>query len=410
MKNGNNKAGRTHKGGGLYLQVGESGSASWLLRYQRGTKINKKGEIAPAEHWMGLGPKSRFTLKEAKARARKAQQQLSDNIDPLQARREQRALEALEASRTITFADAAKLYYAGHEKKWSSHKHRQAFLNTLKQYADPVIGNWPVAAVDIAAVLKIVEPIWITKNQTASRLRGRIQAILDWCTVRGYRSGDNPARWELLEKVLPTGGEIAPVVHHRALAYADVPAFVAQLSQHQGIAPKALEFIILTALRTSEVLKARWSEFDFDNNIWTIPGPRMKARKPHRVPLTRPMIKLLKSLPHEGDDNSLVFIGTKANTPIGKMTLPKLVDAMKYDVTIHGFRASFKSWATEQTSYPDSMIEFSLAHTVGSATEQAYQRSDMVEKRRQLMEQWSTFISTPRKIGTVTPIRGKAGV
>jgi integrase len=252
----------------------------------------------------------------------------------LQARREKARLEALADSRKITFSAAAKLYYAGHERKWSSHKHRQAFLNTLEQYADPVIGDWPVADIDTAAVLRIIEPIWQTKNQTASRIRGRIEAILDWCTVRGYRSGDNPARYSgHLSEVLPAGSEIAPVVHHPALPYADVPAFVQQLSQHQGSGPKALEFIILCASRTSEVLGARWNEFDFENKIWTVPAIRMKARnaksrKPHRVPLTGRMIKLLNSLHREGDDNSLVFIGTKANKPLGKMTLPKLVDAM----------------------------------------------------------------------------------
>jgi integrase len=398
------KAGKSYRmsyGGGLYLQIGGSGSdgSSWLLRYQ------SKGK----ETWMGLGRKSRTTAKQARSRARKYQNQLDDGIDPLQAKREKARLEALEASRKITFTDATKQYYALHEKKWTSHKHRQSFLNTLKQYADPVIGPWPVADIDTAAVLRIIEPIWITKNRTASQIRGRVEAILDWCTVRDYRCGDNPARWELLKQVLPTGGEIAPVVHHKALPYADLPAFVAQLSQHQGTGPKALEFIILTASRTSEVLGARWKEFDYDNYIWTVPGRRMKTRKAHRVPLTGRMIKLLGP---KGDDDSLVFVGTKANKPLGKMVLPNLVDAMKHDVTVHGFRASFKSWATEQTSYPDSMIEFSLAHAVGTETEQAYQRSDMVEKRRQLMEQWSTFISTPRKIGVkeTTPIRAKAGV
>jgi integrase len=292
----------------LYLQIGESGSASWLLRYQRGVKINSKGEEKPAEHWMGLGPKSRFSLKEAKARARKAQQLLSDDVDPLQAKRDRRALDALEASRHITFADAAKKYYAGHEQKWSSHKHRQTFLNTLTQYAFPVIGKLPVADVDTAAVLRIIEPIWITKHQTAVRLRGRIETILGWATVRGYRSGDNPARWtKYLSEALPTGGEIAPVEHHKALPYANLPAFVQQLSQHRGTGPKALQFIILTACRTSEVTKARWPEFDFDNKVWTVPFGRMKSRNKHkeplnhRVPLTSQMIKLLESLLRETD-------------------------------------------------------------------------------------------------------------
>jgi hypothetical protein len=196
------RASRKHYGGGLYLQTGESGSASWLLRYQRQGR----------EHWMGLGPKSVFSAKQARARARAAQQKLYDDIDPLDARRKQRTQQALEAARSITFADAAQQYFAQHEQKWSSAKHRQTFLNTLKQYAYPVIGKLPVADVDTAAVLHIVEPIWITKNQTALRVRGRIEAILDWCTVRGYRHGDNPAQWSRLGKVLPTGGKIGEVI------------------------------------------------------------------------------------------------------------------------------------------------------------------------------------------------------
>ena len=261
-----------------------------------------------------------------------------------------------------------------------------------------MIGTWPVAAVDIAAVLKIVEPIWIKKNMTASRVLGRIETILDWATVRKFRTGSNPARWkDHLDQVLPSGGEIGKVIEHPALDYHEVPGFVQKLSQHQGIGPKALEFVVLTASRTGEVTKAGWSEIDYENRIWTRPKEHMKSRKEHRVPLTGRMIKLLKSLHPEGGADSLIFVGTKPNKPLGKMMLPKLIDGMKYDnITIHGFRASFKTWATEQTAYPNSLIEFCLAHAVGNDTEQAYQRSDMVEKRRQLMEQWCRFVSTPR--------------
>jgi integrase len=409
VKNGNGKAapGRKHYRGGLYLQVGKSGSASWLLRYQRNGK----------EHWMGLGPKKVFSEKEARQRARTAQQQIYSDIDPLQARRKARVQQALEASRTITFAAAAQQYYASNEKKWSSAKHRQQFLNTLRDYAFPIIGKMPVADIDVAAILKIVEPIWIEKHQTASRLRRRLEAVLDFATVRGFRVGDNPALWARLKTVLPVGGEIAPVKHHKALPYAELPAFVQQLAQHQGTGPQALLFLILTGCRTSEVLKARWSEFDFANMIWTVPFGRMKSRNKrkealnHRVPLTGQMLKLLAALLREtGNDIGLVFIGSKANVPISKMTLPDLVAAMGHDVTVHGFRASFKTWASEMTAFPNEIIEFSLAHVVGSAAEQAYQRSDVLDKRRLLMEQWSKFITTPhRRQGSVTPIR-KAGV
>jgi integrase len=399
------KSYRTSYGGGLYLQIGGSGSASssWLLRYQ------SKGK----ETWMGLGRKSRTTAKQARARARRYQQLLDDGIDPLQAKRDQRRQEALEASRSITFRKAAEEYYALHERKWTNHKHAKAFLSTLKTFAFPVIGDWTIADVDTAAVLRIIEPIWIEKTQTASRVRGRIEAVLGWATVRGFRAGDNPARWtNYLSETLPASRKVSPIVHHKALPYADLPVFVQQLGQHKGIGPMALEFIVLSVCRTSEVLKARWSEFDFDKKIWTVPAERMKGRKSHAVPLTGRMIKLLKSLPREGGDDSLVFIGIKAGKPLGKMTLPKLIDAMGHDVTVHGFRASFRTWAGEMTSFPREAIEFSLAHVVGTDSEQAYWRGDMIEKRRKLMEAWSTFVGSPpvRKSGTVTPIRAKAGV
>jgi integrase len=400
MKDRGGKATRKHYGGGLYLQISAAGAASWLMRYQRnGT-----------EHWMGLGPNRAFTAKEARSRARKFQQQIYDGIDPIQARRDQRALQALQDARTVTFQSAAEQYYRQHESKWSSAKHRQAFLNTLQQYAHPIIGKLPVAAVDTAAVLRIIEPIWIAKNKTASRIRGRIEAVLDWSTVRGFRAGDNPARWQgHLDQVLPSGGDFAKPVHHAALPYADVAAFVAGLAQHKGVGPKALEFIILTACRTSEVTKARWGEFDLEQKFWTVPAERMKARKPHRVPLTGRMVKLLKALPRE-QGNDLVFIGTRKGGPLSKMTLPTLIEAMGHAVTTHGFRATFRTWAAEQTSYPREIIEMCLAHATGTVVELSYQRSDVLEKRRQLMEQWGAFVATPRgKTGTVTPIR-KRGV
>jgi integrase len=359
---------------------------------------------------MGLGPKSVFTAKEARARARAAQQKLYDNIDPLDAKRSQRTQQALEAARSITFADAAAQYFTQQERKWTSVKHRQTFMNTLQRFAFPLIGKLPVADVDTALVLKVIEPIWISKNKTAARLRGRIENILDWATVREYRHGDNPAQWSRLGKVLPTGGEIGKVIHHPALPYADVPAFVAQLSQHQGIGPKALEFIILTAARTGECLGARWNEIDLDAKVWTVPPERMKGRKLHRVPLTGSMIKLLKSLPRESGSD-LVFIGNKMNTPLGKMILPNLVKAIRHDVTIHGFRSSFRTWAADSTAFPREVIEAALAHVTGTTVELSYQRSDVLEKRRQLMEQWSAFVAMPfRKAGgNVTSIR-KGGV
>jgi integrase len=393
--------GRHHDSHGLYLQVMPTGGRSWVLRY----------EVRGRERWMGLGPTHAFTLEEARQSARKTRQQLFEGIDPLDAKKAQRIALALEAARTISFGDAAKQYFDQHEAKWSSAKHAHQFWASLEMYAFPVIGKLPVASVDTGLILKILEPIWNERYQTASRLRGRVASVLDWATVRGFRTGTNPAQWKgHLAEVLPAKGEFTRVQHHTALPYADVSAFVAQLSQQHGIAPRAFEFLVLAAARTSEVLSARWSEFDFQNRIWTIPPDRMKTRKLHRVPLTDRMIEILKALPREGGDNGLVFIGSKANAPLAKNTLSKLVGTMGADCTVHGFRSSFRTWSAESTAFPREIIEAALAHATGNAVELAYQRSDVIEKRRKLMEQWSSFVTTPRQDDvTVTPIRRKVG-
>jgi integrase len=394
-------AGRYHDGHGLYLQVTPTGGRSWVLRY----------EVRGRERWMGLGPTHAFTLEEARQSARKARQQLFEGIDPLDAKKAQRTVQALEAAQSIAFADAARQYFDQHEAKWSSVKHARQFWASLEQYAFPVIGELPVASVDTGLILKIIEPIWTDHYQTASRVRGRVASVLDWATVRGFRTGGNPARWKgHLSEVLPAKGEFTKPKHHAALPYNDLPTFVARLSTQQGIPPRAMEFLILTAARTSEVLTARWSEFDLESRIWTIPPEKMKARKIHRVPLTDRMVEILKALPREGGADGIVFIGSKANTPLAKNTLSKLISTMGADCTVHGFRSSFRTWAAESTSYPREIVEAALAHTTGTTVELAYQRSDMLEKRRQLMQQWATFIPAPRrKAGTVTPIR-KGGV
>ena len=367
---------RKHYANGLYLQTGEKGSASWLLRYQRDGK----------EHWMGRGLNPGLSRSK---RRKRAPEQPSNRFMMVLIRcrhkRKARAKEALDKSRSITFADAAQQYYIGHEKKWTSHKSRQAFRNTLEQYAYPVIGKWPVADVDTAAVLRIIEPIGPRKTRPPAGSGAVSKRSWTGAQARGFRTGDNPARWETLGKVLPSSGEIAPVKHHPALPYGELLVFVEQLSQHQGIGPKALEFIILTACRTSEVLKARWSEFDIEKEIWTIPGPRMKRRKIYRVPLTSRMVALLKALPRESNDG-LVFVGSKGNAVIGKMTLPQLVDAMGHDTTIHGMPASFKSWASEQTSYPTRLSEFSLGARCRKRCRAGLPVFDILEKCRSLME------------------------
>jgi integrase len=389
-------AGRYRVAANLYKQIAASGSGSWVLRYEfRGKK-----------RWMGLGPLAVFSLKEAMARARGAQQQIYSGVDPIDARRNERASEARKAILTVNFETAVQAFFDQHQSKWGC-KARVEFLNTLATYAFPVFGKLPVDQVDTALVLRAVEPIWLIRHVTANRVRGRIEAVLDWCKVRGYRSGDNPAAWKgHLDQLLPVGGSIGAVVHHKAMPYADIPAFVAALRQRQGIEPLALEFLILTASRTGEVLKARRSEIDFGAKVWTRPSVNMKGGIEHAVPLTPRMIEILEGLPRDGgDQDSLILEGTKPGRPLGRNALSKLVASLGIDATVHGFRSSFKDWCSEMTSYPRELAEHALAHEVGSKVERAYGRSQLLEKRRRMMADWEKFVASPvARSADVTPI------
>jgi integrase len=397
VKTTTSTAGRYRAGPNLYRQIAASGSGSWVLRYA----------MAGRKRWMGLGPLSVFSLKEAMARARDAQQLIYSGVDPIDQRRQTRASALRKAILTVTFEAATQAYYDQHQTKWGR-KARIEFLNTLASYAFPIFGKLPVDQIDTALVLRAVEPQWLSKHVTAQRVRSRIAAVLDWAKVRGYRSGDNPAAWKgHLDQLLPTGGTIGEVIHHAALPYASVPAFVAALRQRQGIEPLALELLILTASRTAEVLKARWNEIDFTTKVWTRPSDHMKAKVEHQVPLTPRMLEILKELlPREGGDNSLIFEGTKAGRPLGRNALSKIVGTMSSDCTVHGFRSSFRDWAGERTAFPRELAEHALAHSVGSQVEQAYARSKLLEKRRALMLQWERFCMTPLPRSQVIPIRG----
>jgi integrase len=386
---------------GLYLQVVSKTNRSWLLRYYRDGR----------ERWMGLGSAHDFSLDEARERARRYRQQLHDGIDPLTARRADKAARALEAAKTMTFKQCAEAYIAANRDAWKSARHGGQWTNTLRDYVYPAIGNLPVAAVDTGLVLKCVEPIWKDKTETASRTRGRIESILDWATVRNYRSGDNPARWRgHLQHVLPPPRKIAKPQHHAALPYADLPQFMVALRAREGSAARALEFCILTAARTGEVIGARWSEIDLDKAVWTVPAGRMKASKEHRVPLSGPAVELLRALPTE-DGNEHLFIGPRGDG-LGDMALTAALRRMGHrDITTHGFRSTFMDWAHERTSSPKVVIDMALAHTVGDKVEAAYRRGDLFAKRKQLMEAWAKFASTPAaatKAGAanVVPIGG----
>jgi integrase len=392
--------GRYFDGHGLYLQVRNANNKSWLLRYER----------AGRERWFGLGPAHTFSLKEARARARKARQLLADGIDPVEDRKAARAARALAAAKAMTFRQCAEAYIAANEGAWRNAKHAAQWSSTLKRYVDPHIGGLPVAAVDTGLVLKCIEPIWGDKTETASRVRGRIESILDWATVRKYRTGDNPARWTgHLEHVLPAKGRVAKVEHHAALPYGDVPRFMQQLRGREGMAARALEFVILTAARTGEVIGARWGEIDFAAGTWTMPADRMKGGRRHRVPLSPRALELLQALPRE-DGNPHVFIGPRPGSGLSNMAMTAVLRRMGYGhVTAHGFRSCFRDWCAEQTNFPREIAEFALAHVLGDKSEAAYWRGDVLAKRKQLADAWSRYCATPPAVqesGKVVPMRG----
>jgi integrase len=369
------KPGRHPDGDGLYLQITETGVKSWVLRYERAGK----------ERMMGLGPLRDFSLKEARERARRARQQIHDGIDPIAAKRAQRIVP------TLTFRQAVEAYNRLHEARWSSP--RPQFLSSLRQHAYPKLGDLPLPAIDTPAVLRVLEPIWTTKTETASRVRQRIEAVLDWAMVSGHRpKGDNPARWRgHLAMILPAPGAIAKVQHHPALPWGEIGAFMRELRSREGVAARALEFTILTAARTSEVLGAEWAEIDFDAATWVVPASRMKADKEHRIPLAPPAIELLRNLYTE-TNNDLVFIGQQTGRGLGDRALAEQLSKMgRTDITVHGFRSTFRDWAAEHTNFPREVAEMALAHAIPSGVERAYRRGDLLEKRRQLMSDWATF-------------------
>jgi integrase len=388
--------GRYGDGQGLYLQITKGGVQSWLLRYERNGR----------ERWMGLGPVHTIGLQEARERARKARQQLLDGRDPLETRRAERARVALEQAKAVTFEEATTGYFNAHQAGWRNAKHRAQFLSTMREYAFPKLGKLAVADIDLGSVLGVLEPIWLTKTETASRVRGRIEAVLDWAAVRNLRTGDNPARWKgHLEHVLAARARLAKPKHHAALPYSEVPAFMAALKQRDGVAAHALEFTILTAARTGEVIGAHWDEIDLGAKTWTVPAGRIKGGREHRVPLSAPTLDILHKLPRE-ENNPFVFIGPRKRG-LSNMAMASVLDRMGQDVTVHGFRSTFRDWAAETTAYPNHVVEMALAHTVGDKVEAAYRRGDLFEKRRQLMADWGRYCQTIRNQhhGSVLPIR-----
>lgn len=363
-------------GGGLYLQVSKAGAKSWVFRYRRNGR--------PRE--LGLGALLLTPLSTARKKAEAMRLTLGQGQEPVATREAARRA----AANRMTFSECATAYITAHRRGWSNPKHAEQWQSTLDTYAAPVFGSIDVSEVDTHQVIRALEPIWQTKTETASRLRGRIERILAWATTRGYRSGENPARWRgHLDTLLPKPGAIKDVAHHSALPYPDAADFMATLAAESGTAAKALRFAILTACRTNEVIGATWAEIDLASAVWTIPADRMKAGKEHRVPLSGASVALLVALaPRQPDDH--VFPGAKAGKPLSNMAMLNTLKRMeRNDLTVHGFRSTFRDWAAEATSFPRELAEKALAHTVRSEVEAAYQRGDLLQKRREMMEQWA---------------------
>ena len=383
-------------GGGLYLQVTASGSKSWVFRFKDHGRLRE----------MGLGSVHAIGLAEARKRATACRQMRLDGTDPIAVKKAGKLKAKLEAARAMTFQQCAEAYIEAHKAGWQNAKHAAQWSSTLKTYAYPVFGALPVQAVDVALIAKVLEPIWNTKTETASRLRGRIERVLDWATVRGYRQGDNPARWRgHLDQLLPARSRVHKVQHHAALPYAEVGQFMADLREQDTTSALALEFLILTATRTAEVIEATWTEIDLDAAVWTIPPERMKAKKEHRVPLSKPALAILKRL-HKHRAGEFVFMGTKPGKPLSNVALLTLLERLgRSGLTVHGFRSTFRDWCAERTNFPREVAEHALAHSLADRVEAAYRRGDLFEKRRRLMVEWGKFCDRPITAGKVLPLR-----
>jgi integrase len=391
-------------GGGLYLSVkplkdGNGVSRSWIFRYRRAGRLRD----------LGLGPMTTVGLATARERARQARQKLLDGIDPIEERHAAKVAAAVSAARRMTFEECAEGYIEANRSGWKNEKHAGQWRATLLNYVYPVIGSLPVDAVEDVHVMQILQPIWNRKTETASRVRGRVEKVLDRAKALKLRSGDNPARWTgHLDQLLPKKGQVAPVKHHEALPYADLPAFMTELHKLDSVSARALEFTILTAARTGDTIGAVRSEFDRNEGKWTVPAARLKGKKgarmrDHVVPLSDRALEIIDGL-HEGPSEYL--FANEDGSPLSNMAMLELLRGLRAGLTVHGFRSCFKDWCAEQTAYPNEMSEMALAHTVSDKVEAAYRRGDMREKRRRMMEDWATYANHPASSSPkIVPIR-----
>ncbi len=380
---------------GLLLKVSPTGAKSWVLRITIGDKRRD----------MGLGAVRDVPLAMARQKARETRDRVRDGGDPIAERKALRDALRAEAAKLVSFDECARRVVAMKAQELSNPKHLAQWQATLATYASPVIGDLPVDKVELGHVTQILTPLWTTKTETATRLRQRIEAVLDYATVHGLRSGPNPAAWRgNLDKVMAKPSRLKKVRHHRALPIDELPAFVADLRQREGMAAKCLEWVVLTACRSGEARGARWQEIDLANRLWVVPAERTKTSKVHRVPLSDEAVALLESLPRMATSD-LVFWAPRGGQ-MSDMTMAAVMKRMGVDAVPHGMRSTFRDWCSERTAYPRDVAEMALGHAIGDKVEAAYRRGELLEKRRRMMADWSAFVSTPRPAGEVVPLRG----
>ncbi|RAU22679.1 integrase [Paramagnetospirillum kuznetsovii] len=380
-------------GGGLEIQVAAGGSRNWVFRFM----------LRGRRRQMGLGGYPTVSLATARQKVATARALVAAGIDPLDHREEAAKVLKVAEAKKRTFRQAAEAYITDQEPGWKNPRLAKLWRNTLTTYAFPVFGDWLVEDVDTAAVMDVLRPLWLggegtkPKSETASRVRMRVENILDWARVQGLRSGENPARWKgHLDHLLPAQSKVTRIQHHPAMSYSEVGAFMADLRGREALAARGLELLILTAARTSEVLEARWSEFDLDGATWTIPPERMKIDREHRVPLSTRAVDILRQLHGDRISDTWVLPGGKPDKPLSNMAFLVLLRRMnRTEITPHGFRSTFRDWAAEETSTPNHVVEMALAHSIRNAAEAAYRRGDLFEKRRRLMQDWADWCERP---------------
>ncbi|EAM8616017.1 DUF4102 domain-containing protein [Salmonella enterica] len=375
---------------GLYLRIAGC-SRAWVLCVTMGTRLNKAGKAVPRRLNMGLGPYQEISLAEARDKARELRKQIRNGIDPLHEKHALKEQQQALARKKKTFSECAESVLEIKSQELNNKKHVAQWRSTLERYAYPVIGQKAVSEITKVDLLAILEPIWLTKNETASRVRGRIEAVMDYAKAKEYFEGDNPAAWKgMLRPLLPIPAKVQNKKHHASLPYPEIKTFICDLRERTGISARALEFSILTVARSGEIRGAQWDEIDLDGKTWTIPAERMKARKEHRVPLSDTAVLLLLALPRF-KGNKLVFPAPRGGQ-LSDMSLTAVLKRMgRADLTQHGFRSTFREWAGETTSYPREVIEHALAHQLADKVEAAYQRGTLWPKRVSLMTEWSNY-------------------